>query len=134
MEQPVIESFLPDSMDREATYYISGPMTGYPNYNYEYFGTVKGILAGLGLTIESPHENSWPSGWEHMAPEVLWKHMMELCYAQMKRCEGIILLRGWAASRGARLELDFMVKQEKPVYYFDDEDTKVICMNRKQEI
>lgn len=125
---------MPDSMDKELPYYISGPMTGYENYNYDHFETVKDFLELSGLEIESPHTNPWPPGWQHMPPEVLWKHMMELCYAQMKRCEGIILLRGWAASRGARLELDYMVKQDKPVYYFDDEQNKVICMNRKQAV
>jgi nucleoside 2-deoxyribosyltransferase len=130
----VIENALPDSMDRDALYYISGPMTGYENYNYPYFDTVKDFLELCGLSIESPHMNPWPTGWEHMPPERLWEEMMKLCMIQMERCEGIILLRGWALSRGARVELDFMVGNGKPVYFFDDEQNKVICMNRKQAV
>lgn len=130
----MIDSLFPDSMDRDATLYISGPMTGYENYNYDFFARTQEFLEGQGLTIESPHTNPWPPGWEHMPPERLWEEMMKLCMIQMDRCEGIILLRGWPVSRGARVELDFMVGQGKPVYYFDEEEPKIICMNKKQAV
>jgi nucleoside 2-deoxyribosyltransferase len=121
-------------MDTTVPFYLSGPMTGYDGYNYQYFGEVKEFLELCGLTIESPHENPWPEGHDSMDVGQLWQYMMELCFKQMDKCEGIILLRGWAESRGAWLELDRMRKAGKPVYYFDDDTQHVICMNRRQEV
>lgn len=130
----MIDSALPPEMDLDATYYISGPMTGYENFNYKFFGEVKDFLELCGLKIESPHLNEWPPNHRMLSQQELWEHMMELCYAQMDKCDGIILLRGWSESRGAWLELERMRRDAKPVYYFDDDSSRVICMNKRRAV
>jgi hypothetical protein len=46
----------------------------------------------------------------------------------VEHCSGIILLRGWPQSRGARLELSTAVALDWPVYYYDQ--GVLHCMNR----
>lgn len=126
----MIASALPPALNRSLTYYLSGPMSGYENFNYPAFHTAKEFLELCGLSIESPHTNPWPQNHQNMSAETLWQHMMRLCVMQMESCDGIILLRGWAHSRGARIELDAMVKKSAPVYFFDELNHKVVDMNR----
>ena len=106
--------------DFDLTWYLSGPMSGYENFNYPYFTQVASVLRRTGVTIQSPHENAMPHDRRNMSPEALWEYMMELCYAQMDLCGGIILLRGWPQSRGARAELEIALQRNWPVWYYHD--------------
>lgn len=109
-------------LDTHRTYYLSGPMTGYPKYNYPAFEEAAQVLRNTGLEVLSPHENPWPVEHETMPPEALWTAMMDLAHKQMDQCDDIILLRGWPNSRGARLELAYMLDRSIPaeVWYFHD--------------
>ncbi len=108
-------------IDTNRVYYLSGPMTGYPKYNYPAFEEAAAILRNTGLTILSPHENPWPDKLK-MSQDELWRHMMKLAHDQMNQCDDIILLKGWPNSRGARIELDYMLTRTEPaeVWYFHD--------------
>lgn len=112
------------------TYYLSGPMSGYPDYNYEAFRVASGVLRETGVTLESPHENEWPDGHEAMDPSDLWGDMMEKALSQMEKCNGIILLKGWPQSKGARQELMIGMKLNWPIWYYHD--FQLINMNRSQ--
>lgn len=101
----------------ENVYYLSGPMTGYPEYNYPEFERVKKILEKQGYRIESPHEcEPEPEG----TPEnELWEKMMLKCMKKMENCTAIILMEGWPESRGARRELEYAIHHGWPVFYFN---------------
>lgn len=116
------------NVDFDLTYYLSGPMTGYEKYNYDHFEHSATVLENTGLKIESPHRNPWPEGHEDMLPSQLWREMMSLAIRQMERCQGIIMLRGWPASKGACKELEFALAHSWPVYYYHD--FQLIDMNR----
>lgn len=120
--------------DFNLTYYLSGPMSGYPDFNYEAFTLVSNVLRGCGLEIESPHENPWPADHESMEEKELWEHMMKLCRTQMKRCHGIILLNGWPQSTGSRQELRWAIMQDWPVWFYDVPNHQILNMNRPKEI
>lgn len=120
--------FLPEHFDLDLTYYISGPMTGYPNYNYGRFDEVQTLLDDAGVKTESPHTNTWPLGHEQMSVEELHAAMMKKCFDQMDRCHGIILIEGWLASTGAWMELTEARRRAWPVYFYTD--LAVINMNR----
>lgn len=120
--------------DFNTTYYISGPMSGYQNYNYETFATVANVLRAAGLDVESPHENPWPADHASMDPKQLWEEMMKLCRTQMKSCGGIILLKGWPQSTGARQELRYAIMQGWPVWFFDPENGNMVNMNKNEEL
>lgn len=87
-------------------YYLAGPMTGYPDNSYPAFEKAARQLRKGGFEIISPHEvNPDEQKLQHVrgsADEA----------AQRRRCmqkdlhalidsDGIILLPGWAKSRGA---------------------------------
>lgn len=116
--------------DFTRTWYLSGPMSGYEQYNYPYFEHCATILRNTGVTIESPHENIWPDGHDEMTPDQLWKHMMEICIEQMNRCQGIILIKGWPQSRGAKQELQIAMQRDWPVWYYHD--FQLTNMNRNE--
>ena len=115
-------------IDFDLRYYVAGPMTGYENYNYPYFAEVAAILRQTGLLIESPHENPWPEGHKKMSNSDLWKYMMEVTDAQLSKCQGIILLKGWPQSTGACIELSKAMTKNWPVYYYHD--YQLISMNK----
>lgn len=79
--------------------YISGPMTGIPDYNYPFFNNVAVALRALGFDVVNPaelHPNPGSVSWE----ECLREDIAALMY-----CDTLVLLPGWMGSKGANLEL-----------------------------
>src|SRR3546814_1506008 len=66
---------LTKSLDQNITYYLSGPMSGYKNYNYDAFEEAYTALELLGLTLNSPHNLPWPEDHELITERALWKNM-----------------------------------------------------------
>lgn len=77
--------------------YLSGPMSGLPDYNYPAFHAAAAHLRALGYVVESPAENPEP-------PCKSWEGYMRLALAQLVRCDITVRLPGWQASRGAVIE------------------------------
>lgn len=75
--------------------YISGPMTGLPDFNYPAFNAEAARLRALGYHVENPAENP---------PQDSWEAYMEVCIPQLLTCDTIALLPGWSESRGALWE------------------------------
>ena len=78
--------------------YISGPMTGIPNFNRPAFHAAAAYYRGIGYRVENPAENPVP------ACGGTWKGWMRQAIVQLLTCRVIVLLPGWECSRGARLE------------------------------
>lgn len=78
--------------------YVSGPMTGLPEFNYPAFNAAAGQLRAAGFTVENPAETLAPKG-------TAWSEYLRLALAQVLRSEGVALLPGWESSKGARLEV-----------------------------
>lgn len=108
-------------------YYISGPMTGLPQYNYPMFEYVSTKLRSLGMEISSPHENPLPPDIDVISESELWDQMIALSIEQMNSCDAIILLPGWTRSRGAKLELEYMLDRDKEVYFLYLRDGITLC-------
>lgn len=75
--------------------YLSGPMTGLPDFNYPAFNAEAARLRALGYHVENPAENP---------PQESWEAYMEVCIPQLLTCDTIALLPGWSESRGALWE------------------------------
>lgn len=104
-------------------YYISGPMSGYPEYNFSAFEQAAEWCREQGLVVLSAHEinHEEESEWVDFL-----RRDMEV---MLQHCSGVILLRGWPQSKGARLELATAVALDWPVLYFDG--MKLHDMNRE---
>lgn len=83
--------------------YLSGPMQGYPEYNYPAFKKEAALLRSKGIYVEDPSDNELPEG-------SAWAEWMKLALVQMSRCNSIHMLEGHSESRGASLEL-YIAKQ-----------------------
>lgn len=124
---------IPEGFNFDLTYYVSGPMSGYENYNYTFFEEVYDLFSEHGIKIESPHHNPWPENHKELNDGELWLEMMKLAFKQVDNSHGMILLRGWQYSNGAKREVMRMtgIRNEAPFYYFDDERVVLVDMNRK---
>lgn len=83
-------------------FYIAGPMTGLPEYNYPAFEEAASRLRRRGRDVVSPHElyDELP---EERGSLPWWEYLQRGIEA-LTSCTDIIMLDGWAKSRGARLE------------------------------
>lgn len=106
-------------VDEELLYYIAGPMTGIPEYNYPAFTAACTVLRANGMKVVSPHEVPWPEDHETMDVEELWTEMMHRTNELLATVGGFILLPGWAHSRGALRELEVVRERKLPVLFLD---------------
>lgn len=98
-------------------YYIAGPMTGLPEFNYPTFHAVAAAC----------RERSW----EVVSPAELFEGKLGLPWADymkhglkaMLDCTNVIMLPGWASSRGARIEhqlavtLGLTIQHAQDIYF-----------------
>lgn len=92
--------------------YLSGPMSGLPEFNYPAFNAAAAQLRAAGFHVENPAENPIPDS-------PTWEGYMRLAVAQLATCDRIVTLPGWQASRGARVEVDLGVVLGMDVYALD---------------
>lgn len=78
--------------------YISGPMEGYPDYNFPLFNAVAAALRAKKYTVFNPAEND--AGQRHGSRE----YYMEVDINNVLQSHAILLLPGWEHSVGARDE------------------------------
>jgi len=84
--------------------YIAGPMTGYPDCNFQAFHAAAERLAGTGWAVFNPAENF--GGRKDLPRE----EYLRLDLAALAQCDAIAMLPGWDDSRGAKLE--YLVARE----------------------
>lgn len=76
--------------------YISGPMTGLPEFNYPAFNAAAGLLRGRGFEVVNPAELATGNTWEWY----MRQNIKDVCDV-----DGLVLLEGWQNSKGAQLEV-----------------------------
>ncbi len=103
--------------------YISGPMTGYPNFNAEAFDEAAVIVRESGWGAFVPTENDAEAGIILAGCDgtetfdfnkALAKDAMQVCLS-----DAVFVLPGWEKSRGARIEVTLAFGMKVPVYYFE---------------
>lgn len=84
------------SEQRKTVVFISGPMTGLPEFNRPAFNHAAAELASQGLTVLNPA--IFPDGLEH-------HQYLAMTLVMLEQAEVIYLLEGWENSVGARAEV-----------------------------
>ena len=79
-------------------YYISGPMSGYPEHNVAQFTITAKLLRERGYEIVNPVEFD-------ESPGLAWSDYLRKDIRALIDCHGVITLPGWQESRGATLEV-----------------------------
>lgn len=83
--------------DKRVVIYLSGPMTGMPEYNYPAFHAARDALIAAGYEVISP-ARGMVEGWD-------WAAYMRRALRDVCDADAVAALPGWEGSRGARLEM-----------------------------
>ena len=78
--------------------YLSGPMTGIPDWNFPAFNAEAARLRALGYSVLSPAE---------LNPDTSlpWHECLRADLKALLDCDTLALLEGWQGSKGAHLEM-----------------------------
>lgn len=102
--------------------YISGPMSGYPEYNRVAFEEAANWLRDCGHEVVSPIEVDKDGGFDLSGPlteDKYWEFLgRDVQLVGQGKFDALILLDGWWRSRGARLEVFQAMLLKIPVYNF----------------
>ena len=80
--------------------YLSGPMTGHPEFNYPAFHAEAARIRALGHDVVNPAEISAEAG-----EGATWTDYLRADLREMLTCDTVALMPGWHNSRGAHLEV-----------------------------
>ena len=83
---------------RAGRVYLSGPMSGYPDFNFPAFHAAAAVLRAGGAVVVNPAEHG-------LVDCATWGDYVRADIAQLSVCESIALMPGWSQSRGAVLEV-----------------------------
>lgn len=110
--------------------YLSGPMTGFPEFNRQAFEDAAYRLRSYGYHVINPHELPEPEV-EGFAGEMeLWAEYLARdlwLFAKTSRPDALVVLPGWETSRGSMLEVAFAKKCGIPVITYG----KLLVENKK---
>lgn len=97
-------------MEIKHVLYLSGPMTGIKNKNYNAFFAGALMLRSMNYTVINP----WELGQDDCKT---WEEFLRRdVKAMMEFCNGIATLPGWKKSKGASLEVYIAKKLGWPVH------------------
>lgn len=91
--------------------YISGPIAGRINYR-ERFAAAEEILKKAGYEPINPAEEL-----AEMPVNTTHDEYMERAIALLAMCEGIYMLDGWEASKGASIEFHYAIRNRLTVCF-----------------
>lgn len=98
---------LPEKMSRKPVVFISGPMTGYKNFNRDEFNAEARAMEDRGYVVLNPA--ILPDGLQH-------EQYMSITLAMLRQADAILMLKGWHESKGAQLELDLAIRSGLVVF------------------
>lgn len=89
--------------------YLSGPMSGIPDYNYPLFNRAAKSLRNIGLDIANPAEIKKNPALSNFDEEGIWAYYMTEALKLQLTCDAWAGLEGWTKSRGALREFNIAV-------------------------
>jgi nucleoside 2-deoxyribosyltransferase len=102
-----------EASKKKTKVYISGPMTGLPNFNRKAFAEAEEWCRKQGM---SPFNPGWLKFEEDTA--FAYDEILQIDIAALSLCDMILLLPGYEASNGARVELELALRLGLQVEYF----------------
>ncbi len=99
---------------RPSRYYLSGPMTGIDAFNFPAFNEAAKELRLQGHFVFNPAETD---GGDTSKPRAYY---MRKDIEMVSNADGIVMLKGWSKSKGAKLELDIAKELGLEVRFYKD--------------
>lgn len=93
--------------------FISGPMTGLPNYNREAFMEAEKRLVAAGYSVWNPAWMQCDETWEK-------RDLISIDIVALGFCQAIYQLPGWENSEGAKVEDEFAKRNRKAFIILED--------------
>lgn len=90
-------------------YYLAGPMTGLPGYNFSAFEDAAKLLRSWGLQIISAHEIDYGETEETRGQLHGYMEYIKGGLGVMLTCDAVIFLSGWPRSEGCMIENDVAI-------------------------
>ena len=115
-------------MKEPATIYISGPMTGIQNHNYEAFHEAEGKLSRAYVHTEILNPASFFMGDQNLPRETYLKKDIEA----VLKADAIAMLPGWENSKGACLEKAVAEAIGHQVIYLSEEKPESILLEAER--
>ena len=102
--------------------FISGPMTGLPNYNFDHFNEVAAKLDKHHIFNVNPVKICKKYKQEEVIKhkDVFDAMIAEQQRAEREECNAILLLDGWEKSNGVRLELQTAIELKFQIFLEKD--------------
>lgn len=104
------------------TCYLSGPMSGLPDFNFPAFNDCAAKLRADGWHVFNPAENF--DGRTDLARNVYmtadFKHLLSVADDPGFEVRAIIMLPGWSGSQGARVEVAMALEMGLEMYFWQD--------------
>jgi len=99
-------------------------MAGYQSYNFPEFDKAAKKLREQGHDVFSPAEFDIKDGFDpDKDPQKPFKHYMQIDLPEVMNSDGVVLLKGWEKSKGAKLEVKVAIECSIPVYELNDDYT-----------
>ena len=118
----VNESSLPKKI------FISGPMTGLPDFNFPRFNLVAKQLEDAGIDCVNPVDVCKKYKKETvLSNPAKFQEMINEQQRLERECDAILLLDGWSKSKGVRLELKTALELGMKIYLEEELDSIASC-------
>ncbi len=111
-----------------AKLYLSGPMSGYKDYNRPLFMAATKCLRDKGYTILNPCESDG-----EVPSNATWRDYLKKDLRMLADADGIIVLPRWEDSKGARLEVHICFQLGLPVFRFDMRKKDIVPFMRRSD-
>jgi nucleoside 2-deoxyribosyltransferase len=100
--------------------YLSGPMRGYPDYNFAEFLKAESRWTGAGHQVFSPARTSRALNYKEAESKEDLRHLMMVDIACIYSADAIALLDGWEKSSGVAVELALAHFLDLDIYFATD--------------
>lgn len=111
----IVQAHASKAHAKARTIYLSGPMTGLPEFNYPAFHRAAAALRAMGYTVYSPAEYHKDLG----GAFPLRQAMADFCRFICEQADTVVVLPGWRSSKGARIEVDLALYCAISVLHID---------------
>ena len=101
--------------------FISGPMTGYPDFNFPLFNKVSEILTSQGFDVVNPVTICKKYKRERvLSDKTVFDSMISEQQDAERKCTTLLLLPKWEESIGVRLELQTAIELKMKIIQWRD--------------